>query len=212
MTMIVEYLIIVAVLLIHSTECKTISGEEESITAVSADFQECTLNAECQVSESCINKHCKNTCSLDVCGYKAECSVNNHHPVCKCGDGYIGDPFRECIRKDGVNDPEKMNLGTAPPCGFFSFQRNDSDGPSCSCLSGFSGTPPNCTPECRVNTDCTTDKVCFSFKCTNICNDVCSFNSDCKIVNHAIICNCKEGFVGDPYSLGCKQSQVEDNM
>lgn len=118
-----------------------------------------------------------------------------------------GDPFIECIRKDGTTDPDKSNLGIPPLCGFFSSQKDGPDGPVCACLPGFSGSPPNCTPQCSVNTDCESDKVCFSFRCTNICGSVCSANSDCKIVNHATICECKEGFEGDAYA-DCKPINI----
>jgi hypothetical protein len=108
-----------------------------------------------------------------------------------------------------MTDPNNMNIGIEPPCGFFSLQRDDPNGPVCACLSGFSGSPPNCKPECKVSNDCAADQVCYSFKCTNICEKVCSSNAECKIVNHATICDCKEGFVGDPY-VDCKPAQVKD--
>ncbi|XP_070508929.1 fibropellin-3-like [Chironomus tepperi] len=202
---------IISVLLIQSIECKTVTNEEEvtvisNSSAMSTNIQECYQSSECPISEGCINKKCQNPCSLDVCGYKAECFVINHHPICKCGADYLGDPFNECIRKDGTTEPDERNYGLSP-CGFFSSQYEATDGPVCACLPEFSGTPPNCTPQCRVHADCPADKVCFSFKCTNICETECR-SADCKIVNHATICSCKEGYEGDAYAYkGCNARQ-----
>lgn len=57
---------------------------------------ECVLNSDCSLDQVCYNLKCVNTCTLDVCGQNAVCSVNNHTPLCTCRDGYSGDPFNKC--------------------------------------------------------------------------------------------------------------------
>lgn len=41
----------------------------------------CTSNDDCGDPEACINAMCKDPCA---CGPNAECTVENHHPVCTC--------------------------------------------------------------------------------------------------------------------------------
>lgn len=56
---------------------------------------ECVQNSECPSNLACINMKCKNPCT-GLCGFNAECSVNNHRGICQCSHGYTGDPFSQC--------------------------------------------------------------------------------------------------------------------
>jgi hypothetical protein len=56
---------------------------------------ECTSNSECSTHHSCINRKCKDPC-LGSCGSSAICHTSNHQPICRCSEGYTGDPFSGC--------------------------------------------------------------------------------------------------------------------
>jgi hypothetical protein len=56
---------------------------------------ECTINAECFGNLACVNERCIDPCP-GSCGINAFCKVISHNPVCKCNDGYTGDPFIAC--------------------------------------------------------------------------------------------------------------------
>lgn len=85
------------------------------------------------------------------------------------------------------------------PCGPNSQCREIGDLPSCSCLSNYIGSPPNCRPECSVNSDCTSNLACIREKCQDPCPGSCGINAECKVFSHIPICNCLEGYTGDPF-------------
>jgi hypothetical protein len=70
----------------------------------------------------------------------------------------------------------------------------------CRCLPDMIGSPPNCRPECYLNSDCAPDKACISRKCQDPCPGLCGVNAVCRVRNHVPICVCNPGFVGDPFS------------
>lgn len=74
------------------------------------------------------------------------------------------------------------------------------DQPSCSCLETYIGIPPNCRPECIVNTDCASTLACITEKCRDPCPGSCGFNAECRVQNHIPICTCSTGFEGDPFT------------
>lgn len=94
----------------------------------------------------------------------------------------------------------KKNPCMPSPCGLYSECRAVGDTPSCSCLPNYIGSPPNCRPECVVNTDCPSDKSCIAEKCRNPCEGACGINSECRIQNHIANCICRPGFTGDPFT------------
>lgn len=47
---------------------------------------------------------CQDPCA-GSCGANAECQVASHVPLCSCGQGFTGDPFRGCYEK-----PQSKNL------------------------------------------------------------------------------------------------------
>lgn len=87
------------------------------------------------------------------------------------------------------------------PCGRNSHQpRPVDDRCQCTCLPDMIGAPPNCRPECYINSDCAQELACFSRKCQDPCPGLCGINAYCRVRNHIPICNCNTGYVGDPYS------------
>ena len=87
------------------------------------------------------------------------------------------------------------------PCGPNSEPpRNVGSRCQCSCLPEMIGSPPNCRPECVINSDCPSDKACINRKCQDPCPGLCGVNANCRVRNHVPICVCNQGYIGDPFS------------
>lgn len=86
------------------------------------------------------------------------------------------------------------------PCGLNAQCKEIGDMPSCSCLPGYIGNPPNCRPECLLNSECTSNLACIREKCRDPCPGSCGTSALCSVINHTPICTCPEGFTGDPFT------------
>lgn len=86
------------------------------------------------------------------------------------------------------------------PCGANSICTVNQNRGLCSCVPGMFGAPPNCRPECIINTDCPSNRACITQKCSDPCDGVCGFNAECHVQNHQPICFCIGGYRGDPYT------------
>lgn len=86
------------------------------------------------------------------------------------------------------------------PCGPNSQCRTINNQPSCSCLPGFIGNPPYCKPECVSNVECSSTLACINYKCKDPCPGSCGANTHCRVVSHAPVCVCMNGYVGDPFT------------
>lgn len=93
-----------------------------------------------------------------------------------------------------------MNPCQPSPCGPNSECKSVNDSPSCSCLSGYQGAPPNCRPECVTSTECAGNLACIYQKCTNPCPGLCGLNAECHVVSHTPMCLCLSGYTGDPFT------------
>lgn len=162
---------------------------------------ECTINSECPIQKACHKFKCKNPCH-GTCGVNALCEVINHNPICSCPNDLTGDPFVRCELPPKKADPpiQAVNPCYPSPCGLNAECRPFGDTPSCSCIASYIGSPPNCRPECIVNTDCPSSQACINEKCKDPCNGACGFNTECHVQNHIPICSCGKGFTGDPFS------------
>lgn len=87
------------------------------------------------------------------------------------------------------------------PCGANAVCRVSGDSPSCSCLDGFIGAPPNCRPECVSNSDCSSQLACINQKCRDPCPGSCGTNAECRVVSHTPNCVCTPGYTGNPFIL-----------
>lgn len=167
---------------------------------------ECVVSSECPWNKACANQKCVDPCP-GVCGQNANCRVQNHSPICSCAPGYTGDPFSRCY-PNPPPPPEPVHDDPKPPrdpcnpspCGANSQCRNINGGPSCSCLATYVGSPPNCRPECTINSECPSNQACIREKCRDPCPGSCGFNARCSVINHTPICVCPEGYVGDPFT------------
>lgn len=86
------------------------------------------------------------------------------------------------------------------PCGPNAICRTVGSSAVCACLQNYIGSPPNCRPECSINSDCTYDKACMRERCRDPCPGSCGFGARCAVVNHTPSCSCPEGFTGDPFT------------
>ena len=71
---------------------------------------------------------------------------------------------------------------------------------ACSCVPGYIGPPPNCRPECVINSECPPNKACIQQKCGDPCIGACGINAKCDVANHNAICSCPYDYIGDPFS------------
>lgn len=85
------------------------------------------------------------------------------------------------------------------PCGPYSQCKDINGVPSCSCLLNYIGSPPNCRPECVINSECSSNKACIREKCLDPCPGSCGLNALCNVVNHVPICSCLPSYTGDPF-------------
>lgn len=88
------------------------------------------------------------------------------------------------------------------PCGQYSICNVQHSRPVCSCLPNYLGRPPNCRPECVVNSDCAMNLACVNERCKDPCPGSCGPNAECRVASHAPYCQCLNGYSGDPF-IGC---------
>lgn len=96
--------------------------------------------------------------------------------------------------------PEPVNPCVPSPCGLNSICQAVGTVPSCSCLPSFIGSPPNCRPECNINSECASNLACINQKCRDPCPGSCGAGAQCNVINHTPACTCPEGYTGDPFT------------
>lgn len=76
-------------------------------------------------------------------------------------------------------------------------QRNEVG--SCRCVPEYFGDPyVECRPECVSNSECPSNRACINNICCDPCPGTCGELGFCNVVNHAPICSCPEGYIGNP--------------
>lgn len=160
--------------------------------------RECERHEDCNPKLYCLQNKCKDPC-IGICGTYAICEVENHVPLCKCPPGYTGDPFFMC-REIPVTPRPRVNPCQPSPCGPNSQCREFNEQAVCSCLPNYQGSPPNCRPECVVNSECTQDKACVQQRCVDPCPNTCGIEAQCSVKNHSPVCACRNGYTGDPFT------------
>lgn len=90
------------------------------------------------------------------------------------------------------------------PCGPNAICQSVGQTPACTCLPNYRGSPPNCRPECTINSECPSNQACIQERCKDPCPGSCGFNALCTVFNHVPMCSCIEGYTGDPFSQ-CSQ-------
>ncbi|XP_065203145.1 fibroblast growth factor receptor homolog 1-like [Planococcus citri] len=156
---------------------------------------ECNSDSECPQNKTCRELKCQDVCA-EKCGFKAQCQMINHEPICSCLPGFTGNPFLYCIKE------EEKNPCIPSPCGSNSECRVENHHSVCSCQNNYFGSPPTtmCRPECNSDSECPQNKTCRELKCQDVCAGKCAYNAQCQIINHVPICSCSPGFTGNPIS------------
>ncbi|MCL4137510.1 UNVERIFIED_CONTAM: hypothetical protein GTU68_046077 [Idotea baltica] len=164
---------------------------------------ECTVSSDCSSDQLCLNHKCIDPCP-GSCGVNSECSVVSHNPICRCRDGYTGDPFTLCYIKLPVTPCHPNPCGINAQCspiGTFGL---------CTCLPGYNGDPKTqCEPECVTSSDCLSTQACIRKKCRDPCPGACGSGAQCIVVSHNAICSCPTGYFGNP-DYGCQPECVID--
>uniref|UniRef100_A0A0K2TAS5 Putative LOC101893139 [Musca domestica] n=1 Tax=Lepeophtheirus salmonis TaxID=72036 RepID=A0A0K2TAS5_LEPSM len=179
----------------------------------------CRSDSECPTYNQCQNNKCVDPCIVnDPCGKDAFCKVNYHVPLCRCPEGFEGDPSIEC------KPPTPLSIGCSADsdcpvveaclntkcvdpcnCGENALCRKINHKAVCFCPSGFSGNPEVLCEklECTSDEDCSNDKMCHENTCANPCIllNPCAINGECIPSNHVSKCRCPSDMNGDPYSL-----------
>lgn len=134
---------------------------------------ECVLSSDCPSDKACIRNKCEDPCR-GVCGLDAECLPVNHVPTCICPTGFTGDPFKACEQqRDEPVTEIPIDVCRPSPCGLYSRCHEANGVAVCSCIDDYIGSPPNCKPECTVNSECPQNKACHKLKCSNPCSGTC---------------------------------------
>lgn len=156
---------------------------------------ECVLNTDCPRDKACLGSKCSNPC-VGTCAQNAICTVVNHIPSCSCPEGFTGDPFSLC-RVYAPPPAEPTDPCQPSPCGPNSQCRNAENRAICSCLPEMINSPPNCRPQCVVNSECSLTEACVNNKCVNPCQSgTCGNQARCEVINNSPICSCREGTTG----------------
>lgn len=100
-----------------------------------------------------------------------------------------------------LDDNPPKNSCTPSPCGPNALCIDSNGSATCSCQPDYHGSPPNCRPECRSNSDCSSRLICINHKCKDPCPGSCGINAVCHVTNHQPICSCQKGYNGDPFTL-----------
>ncbi|KAG5895967.1 hypothetical protein JTB14_027967 [Gonioctena quinquepunctata] len=163
---------------------------------------ECTVSSECSLQKACVNQKCTDPCP-GTCGLNTKCNVINHSPICSCQQEHTGDPFTRCYPipppSPEPSIPVIRNPCVPSPCGPHSICQDINGAPSCSCITNYIGSPPNCRPECIINSECSSNLACIREKCRDPCPGSCGIAAICSVINHIPICTCLEGYNGDPF-------------
>lgn len=156
------------------------------------------MNEDCVKDKACVKNKCVNPC-IGTCGNNAICEVYNHIPMCHCPSGMTGNAFITC-HQIVLQEPVVRNPCSPSPCGPNSQCRDVNNQPICTCLPTFFGYPPNCRPECTVNSDCSMSTACLNQRCRDPCPGTCGMSAECQVINHNAICSCPLHLTGDPFS------------
>lgn len=70
------------------------------IFSVSTEQPQCMSDLECPQDRSCISQRCQDPCNFgSPCGTEAECIAIQHRAVCRCPDGWGGNPQVQCYKR-----------------------------------------------------------------------------------------------------------------
>lgn len=167
-------------------------------------------------------RHLVSACTPQFCATNAECIVKDYKPYCVCLEDYTGDPKIGCHHIGSHSQHLRVEDPCNPisPCGRHSECLQINGHPLCTCIEGYYGTPPKCSPQkfhnCTKNYDCEWTEYCNTdtHACEDICEGsvkFCGKNALCTGFSHMPYCTCPPGklYVGDPYDTDGQGCQLQ---
>ena len=148
----------------------------------------CRSDSECGDDEACVDGDCKDPCAFpnDPCGRGAICRAHHHIGVCRCPEGWAGNPHTECYTYECLTDAECpldkacVSKECRDPCaqqqcGLRADCEVDYHVAKCACRPGLQGNPfVECVEVgCRIHDDCADNEQCDKRKqqCVRLCAD-----------------------------------------
>ncbi|XP_045477748.1 neurogenic locus Notch protein-like isoform X2 [Harmonia axyridis] len=171
-------------------------------------YKMCLSNEDCTSDKLCVHNLCKDPCE-GACGVNTECTVDKikRNPVCRCQDGFSGDPSRICTLKIENRFAADEELNCHPECG--ANATCDTQYGICKCKVGFIGNPyGGCRKRCEVNADCPEDRSCSSGDCIDPCLTACGKNAICSMDKHVPFCRCPYGYSGNAFEF-CRKDATK---
>ncbi|KAJ8954751.1 hypothetical protein NQ318_011446 [Aromia moschata] len=172
----------------------------------------CRSDSDCPSQQACINLYCVNPCaSGHVCTQDQECRVLDTLPLrtvmCQCPADTVVDASGRCVQikirpecqvDADCSDKDKCIRGSCieackvDNCGVNALCNSFNHLAVCSCAYWIQR-------KCS-HSDCTYDKACRGGYCVNPCREdkPCANNAFCSVNNHAPVCKCPAGYVGNP--------------
>lgn len=205
---------------------------------------ECTKSLDCfNETDICYENHCVNVClAPTACGENSYCVPQKHGYICKCSDGYFGDPIAGCRKRLHCDSDDDCPVSEF--CFMDHFCRSSCDSHR-DCNQNERCETGRCIQTCQSDFDCSSDYICLDFRCTpridNRCNNdnecdpnaacradyrgfndckdpcentICGRNSQCKAFNHMAICECLPGYFGNPNDerFGCRPIECSSHQ
>ena len=145
---------------------------------------QCQVHEECDDPQICHQGSCQNACRFQTCGLNAICVAQNHVAECQCLPNYFSD------------NPNAGCQTSKCMCCFFMKHV------VCEYILSPSARPSTEPLEigCASNEDCPDYAACQNTHCINPCavRDPCAPLATCRVVNHAPVCTCPDGYIGSP--------------
>lgn len=155
----------------------------------------CNTDLDCGDDMTCSSKLCVNVCRDATCGKNAICTASHHRSICSCPGGFSGDPLKECIpydclQNEDCNTDEKCSPDgkcvnvCSGACGTNAICRSVNRRAQCSCPNNYKGNP---------KAECVKDS---SGSCLR---NPCGVNARCRDYDDGSYeCTCPQGCAGNP--------------
>ncbi len=169
----------------------------------------CRADTDCSSDQSCLQGAngqlaCQDPCAGAVlCGRNAACVVEDRKAVCRCKNGFFGNPQDdktgclriECAKDSDCSDDKKCHQQRCKvacvvdnQCGLNTLCFSEQHTAVCKCQPGYDGDArAGCTP-----IDYCSQKPCAA-------------GATCENTRGSFKCLCPTGTVGEPYNEGCQQ-------
>lgn len=149
---------------------------------------QCTSHEQCGDPQICHQGSCQHACRFQTCGVNAVCTAQYHVARCECRQGFFGDNPNVGCQTSKCMMFLLLNFFAWWPLSFV-------EHPSTEAV----------TVGCENDGDCPDYAACENTHCINPCaiRDPCAPLATCRVINHAPVCTCPDGYIGSP-EIECK--------